>query len=121
RPTTTSPSAHGRCFAGHRRRRGGRQVLGREAGTRCPEGRMGRPRSSERQRAARGTYRRWRTPGNRASPALQRTADGRTLAEVERDYVAAALRASGGYGAKAAERLGIGVATLYRTLKQLET
>jgi transcriptional regulator with PAS, ATPase and Fis domain len=47
------------------------------------------------------------------------TADGvRTLAEVERDYIAAALRASGGNRAKAAERLGIGAATLYRKLKQ---
>ena len=42
----------------------------------------------------------------------------RTLAEVERDYIAAALRASGGNRAKAAERLGIGAATLYRKLKQ---
>ena len=42
----------------------------------------------------------------------------RTLAEVERDYIGAALRASGGNRAKAAERLGIGVATLYRKLKQ---
>ena len=44
--------------------------------------------------------------------------DVRTLAEVERDYIAAALRASSGNRAKAAERLGIGVATLYRKLKQ---
>jgi transposase len=43
---------------------------------------------------------------------------GRTLAEVERDYIAAALRASGGNRARAAERLGIGAATLYRKLKQ---
>ena len=42
----------------------------------------------------------------------------RTLAEIERDYITAALRASGGNRAKAAERLGIGVATLYRKLKQ---
>ncbi len=42
----------------------------------------------------------------------------RTLADVERDYIAAALRASGGNRAKAAERLGIGAATLYRKLKQ---
>jgi len=41
----------------------------------------------------------------------------RTLADVERDYIAAALRASGGNRAKAAEQLGIGVATLYRKLK----
>jgi DNA-binding NtrC family response regulator len=44
--------------------------------------------------------------------------DVRTLAEVERDYIAAALRASGGNRAKAAEKLGIGAATLYRKLKQ---
>jgi len=42
----------------------------------------------------------------------------RPLAEVERDYIAAALRASGGNRAKAATRLGIGQATLYRKLKQ---
>ena len=42
----------------------------------------------------------------------------RTLAEVERDYIAAALRASGGNRANAAEALGIGTATLYRKLKQ---
>ncbi len=40
------------------------------------------------------------------------------LAELERDYIAAALRASGGNRAKAAQRLGIGAATLYRKLKQ---
>jgi two-component system response regulator HydG len=44
--------------------------------------------------------------------------DVRTLAEIERDYITAALRASGGNRAKAADRLGIGVATLYRKLKQ---
>jgi two-component system, NtrC family, response regulator HydG len=42
----------------------------------------------------------------------------RTLAEVERDYIAAALRASGGNRARAAESLGIGAATLYRKLRQ---
>ena len=50
-----------------------------------------------------------------ASPA---TGELRTLADVERDYIAAALRAVGGNRAKAAERLGIGAATLYRKLKQ---
>jgi transcriptional regulator with PAS, ATPase and Fis domain len=44
--------------------------------------------------------------------------DVRTLAEVERDHIAAALRASGGNRAKAAQQLGIGAATLYRKLKQ---
>jgi DNA-binding NtrC family response regulator len=41
-----------------------------------------------------------------------------TLAEVEHDYIAAALRASGGNRAKAAEKLGIRAAPLYRKLKQ---
>ena len=50
-----------------------------------------------------------------ASPAI---GEVRPLAEVERDYIAAALRASGGNRAKAAEKLGIGAATLYRKLKQ---
>jgi DNA-binding NtrC family response regulator len=48
-----------------------------------------------------------------AAPATAQTADEiRTLAEVERDYIAAALRALGGNRAKAAEKLGIGAATL---------
>jgi DNA-binding NtrC family response regulator len=51
-------------------------------------------------------------------PALQVAGETRTLAEVERECIAFALRASGGNRAKAAERLGIGVATLYRKLKQ---
>jgi DNA-binding NtrC family response regulator len=53
-----------------------------------------------------------------APPVVQAAGDIRTLAEVERDYIAAALRASGGNRARAAERLGIGAATLYRKLKQ---
>jgi DNA-binding NtrC family response regulator len=54
-----------------------------------------------------------------AAPPTVDTADEvRTLAEVEHDYIAAALRATGGNRAKAAERLGIGAATLYRKLKQ---
>ena len=52
-----------------------------------------------------------------APPAVDVTGEVRTLAEVERDYIAAALRASGGNRAKAAARLGIGAATLYRKLK----
>ena len=52
-----------------------------------------------------------------APPAIDVTGEVRTLAEVERDYIAAALRASGGNRAKAAARLGIGAATLYRKLK----
>jgi len=54
-----------------------------------------------------------------AAPTVQTADDVRTLAEVERDYIAAALRASGGNRAKAAEKLGIGPATLYRKLKQV--
>jgi len=53
-----------------------------------------------------------------APPALQVAGEVRPLAEVEGEYIAAALRASGGNRAKAAEQLGIGVATLYRKLKQ---
>jgi DNA-binding NtrC family response regulator len=53
-----------------------------------------------------------------APPTVQTADEVRTLAEVERDYIAAALRASGGNRAKAAEKLGIGAATLYRKLKQ---
>jgi DNA-binding NtrC family response regulator len=57
-----------------------------------------------------------------AAPAtVQIEGEVRPLAEVERDYIAAALRASGGNRAKAAARLGIGAATLYRKLKQGRT
>jgi DNA-binding NtrC family response regulator len=41
----------------------------------------------------------------------------RPLADVERDYVLAALRAMGGNRANAARALGIGAATLYRKLR----
>jgi two-component system, NtrC family, response regulator HydG len=58
-------------------------------------------------------------PPELGAPATVQTVDEiRTLAEVERDYIAAALRALGGNRAKAAEKLGIGAATLYRKLKQ---
>ena len=53
-----------------------------------------------------------------APPTSRDAGEVRTLAEVERDYIAAALRSVGGNRAKAAERLGIGAATLYRKLKQ---
>jgi DNA-binding NtrC family response regulator len=56
------------------------------------------------------------------SPAPAQSPEGpddvRRLTDVERDYIAAALKASGGNRARAAERLGIGVATLYRKLKE---
>ncbi len=45
----------------------------------------------------------------------------RTLAQVERDYIASVLRAVGGNRAKAAAALGIGTATLYRKLKHAAT
>ncbi len=53
-----------------------------------------------------------------APPSVQDADEVHTLAEVERDYIAAALRAFGGNRARAAEKLGIGPATLYRKLKQ---
>jgi len=51
-------------------------------------------------------------------PADQASGEMRTLADVEHDHIAAVLQAVGGNRAKAAERLGIGAATLYRKLKQ---
>jgi DNA-binding NtrC family response regulator len=45
----------------------------------------------------------------------------RTLAQVERDYIASVLRAVGGNRAQAAAKLGIGTATLYRKLKRFGT
>jgi DNA-binding NtrC family response regulator len=53
-----------------------------------------------------------------APPTVQIADDVRRLAEVERDYIATALRASGGNRSQAAKKLGIGEATLYRKLKQ---
>jgi len=46
--------------------------------------------------------------------------DVRSLAEVERDYITAVLRASNGNRTKAAATLRIGAATLYRKLKEYE-
>jgi transcriptional regulator with PAS, ATPase and Fis domain len=51
-------------------------------------------------------------------PGRSVSGEFRSLADVERDYIAAALEASGGNRARAAKRLGIGEATLYRKLKQ---
>ena len=42
----------------------------------------------------------------------------RSLADVEREYITAVMKASGGNRTKAAATLGIGAATLYRKLKQ---
>ena len=46
--------------------------------------------------------------------------EAKSLADVEREYIAAVLRASGGNRTKAAATLGIGAATLYRKLKEYE-
>ena len=48
------------------------------------------------------------------------TADVRPLADVERDYITSALRAVGGNRGRAALKLGIGEATLYRKLKEYD-
>ena len=50
--------------------------------------------------------------------ALFHAPDGRTLAEIERDYILTTLKAAGGNKAEAARRLDIGVATLFRKLKR---
>jgi DNA-binding NtrC family response regulator len=47
--------------------------------------------------------------------------DARPLADVERDYILAVVRANEGNKAKAAEQLDIGTATLYRKLRQYES
>jgi two-component system, NtrC family, response regulator HydG len=52
-----------------------------------------------------------------APPATVAPGEIRPLDEVERDYILAVLRATGGNRAQAAARLGIGAATLYRRLK----
>ena len=53
-----------------------------------------------------------------AVPTALAAADVKPLAEVERDYIGAVLRAVGGNRTQAAAKLGIGPATLYRKLKQ---
>lgn len=52
-----------------------------------------------------------------AAPATPPLGGARSLAEVERDHILAALSAAGGNRTKAATSLGIGSATLYRRLK----
>ncbi|HEV3485333.1 MAG TPA: sigma 54-interacting transcriptional regulator, partial [Vicinamibacterales bacterium] len=47
--------------------------------------------------------------------------DVRPLADVEREYITAVLRAVGGNRTQAAAKLGIGAATLYRKLKEYST
>jgi DNA-binding NtrC family response regulator len=55
----------------------------------------------------------------RAAPP-SRSGLARTLAEVERVHTLAVLDASGGHRERAAKQLGIGVATLYRKLREWE-
>ncbi len=59
-------------------------------------------------------------PDEVRSAALARggSGQGQTLADVEREHILAALKAAGGNKARAATRLGIGQATLFRKLKQ---
>ena len=55
-----------------------------------------------------------------AVPDAFATGEARTLADVERDYIRAVLRAEGGNRTRAAVALGIGPATLYRKLKEYD-
>ncbi len=55
-----------------------------------------------------------------ALPGAGAQGDARSLEAVERDHILAVLRANGGNKAKAAQQLQIGIATLYRKLKQYE-
>ena len=58
----------------------------------------------------------------RHSPAAALPAGAvRSLEEVERDHILAALRINGGNQARTAAQLGIGTATLYRKLKKYRT
>jgi len=53
-----------------------------------------------------------------ASPVTVAPGDVRPLDEIERDYILAVLRSTGGNRAQAAAKLGIGAATLYRKLRR---
>jgi two-component system, NtrC family, response regulator HydG len=53
-----------------------------------------------------------------ALPSSRLPGKVRPLAEVERDYILAVLRANQGNRAKTAEELDIGSATLYRRLRE---
>jgi two-component system, NtrC family, response regulator HydG len=56
-----------------------------------------------------------------ATPGAYAPGEVRTLDEVERDYILAVVKANGGNKAAAAGQLKIGIATLYRKLKQYES
>jgi len=102
---------------------------------------VGRPASGSETRCARpspgptgrGTSASWRTPRARRDPgrrlraagarprALARprpTTGGGSLSDVERDTIARTLAEVGGNRRQAAERLGIGLRTLYEKLKR---
>jgi len=53
-----------------------------------------------------------------ATPSVYAPGDVRPLEHVERDYILAVVRANHGNKAAAADQLQIGIATLYRKLKQ---
>jgi DNA-binding NtrC family response regulator len=53
-----------------------------------------------------------------STPAPPAIGDIQPLAQVERDYILAAIRAEQGNRTRAARKLGIGTATLYRKLKE---
>ncbi len=55
-----------------------------------------------------------------ALPSVAVAGSVRTLQEVEREYVAAVLRANDGNRKRAAQQLGIGEATLYRKIKEYD-
>ncbi|MGE5787346.1 MAG: helix-turn-helix domain-containing protein, partial [Myxococcales bacterium] len=55
-----------------------------------------------------------------ALPSAYAPGEIRRLEDVERDYILAVVRTNQGNKAAAAEQLGIGIATLYRKLKQYE-
>ena len=55
-----------------------------------------------------------------ALPAVYAPGRVRTLDEVERDYILAALQANGGNRTKTAQQLAIGIATLHRKLREYE-
>ncbi|MCC7539367.1 MAG: sigma-54-dependent Fis family transcriptional regulator, partial [Deltaproteobacteria bacterium] len=56
-----------------------------------------------------------------AIPSAYAPGDVRPLEDVERDYILAVVRANQGNKAVAADKLKIGIATLYRKLKQYES
>ena len=53
-----------------------------------------------------------------ALPGVPAAGGVRTLQEVEREYIAAVLRANGGNRTRSAQQLGIGPATLYRKINE---